>query len=279
MTASRVIIFLIVLAMAAAIVTAVVFAAQAHQTRSPSAEGISQSDEFLDSLSAGFGAMTDRIRTTFGYPTANSNGLVSSSGVVGRAVGGVNPPSVADRIAALLTTDAGRHRVTSGQEVIMTGVVPQTTEASPEINSHSCLGADSEVLLEIRNDIGADQLDVSYAFEDFLTSSNPTSATPIIAARVIKVASCGKESMIRQCIPVAPTGRGVRLHTLAYYYEPSSIVEASVATDIDGMITVPEKKIPSSLREEKRMYSTLLDTSSLKKNLTVALQASAFIIS
>lgn len=189
-------------------------------------------------------ASTNSIRSSLGMPVPTAD-AVSSRGVVGRAVRGVDPPNVAERLAALSAMPSSQHVVTPAQEVVMTG--------SPSMAPHTCLGAENEVLIEVKNDIGADQLDVSYSFEGV------GETTPVLAARVVKVASCGRESVIRQCIPVAPSGRGIRLHTLAYYYDA-----AEVRNETDASTT---PKRPAALREEKRTYPDLLNNESLREPL------------
>lgn len=148
---------------------------------------------------------------------------------VGRAVPGMDPPSIAERLA---TQESTRLVTTASQEVIMVGS-----------SNHPCLGGDKEVMLEVQNDIGADQLDVSYSLENLEPST--TTSDP---ARILKLASCGAESFIKQCIPIAPEGKGVRLFTLAYY--PA------------GNTT--------------RKYPTLLDNEALKAAGKIELNASSF---
>lgn len=112
--------------------------------------------------------------------------------------------------------------------------------------SHNCLGADNEVMLEVENDIGAHQIDVSYSFEG---------ASGQMSGRPIKVASCGAQSMIKQCIPVATATQKMRLQALAYYYEEP----------VDGK---------SNIREEPRVYPTLVD----KVDDKIILKASEFLV-
>lgn len=148
---------------------------------------------------------------------------------LGRAVAGVDPPSVVERLASQAI-------VTPTQEVIMTG--------SAGING--CLGGTDEAMIAVKNDIGADQLDISYSFE------NEESQT---AARIVKVASCGSNSVIRQCIPLATTDHLVKLHALAYFYE--KVGESSI------------------IREEARIYPVAIDNETLKN--TFAVNASDFV--
>jgi hypothetical protein len=171
-----------------------------------------------ETFSRGF----QQVRTMFG-------------GVQGRAVGGIAPPSLADRHAAIIAAASSQNVVTRAQEVVMTGE-----------RSHNCLGADNEVMLEVENDIGAHQIDVSYSFEG---------ASGQMSGRPIKVASCGAQSMIKQCIPVATATQKMRLQALAYYYEEP----------VDGK---------SNIREEPRVYPTLVD----KVDDKIILKASEFLV-
>ncbi len=173
------------------------------------------------------------VNTLMAMVTGRNGGAV-----VGRAVGGVDPPSIPARLASL---EASRSIATPAQEIIMIG--------SP---THPCLGGDTEVMLEVKNDIGSDQLDISYYLENLIPVDE--GETVAISSRVTKIASCGPESVIRQCIPLAPEGRGVRLTTLAYYNMGD-----------DG-----------NHREEKRIYPSVLNNEALKATGKIELNASAF---
>ncbi len=189
-----------------------------------------------------FRSVSNAVLSALGYPGGGR--------VLGRMSEGVDPPTIPDRLAAV----SARHVVTVGQEVVMTGD-----------GTNSCLGGDSEVLVEIQNDIEADQLDISYAFE----KDGETAGS-----RIIKAASCGKQSQIRQCIPLAPEGRGLRLTALAYYS-----VEEPVVLDENGMIEVLSKGEVPRQREESRMYPTLIDSAILKDTPKLMLRASDFVTS
>lgn len=152
---------------------------------------------------------------------------------LGRAVPGVDPPSMADRLSALASSQA---IVTPTQEVIMTGTA----------GINGCLGGDDEALIAVKNDIGADQLDISYSFE------NQDVETP---ARIVKVASCGSNSQIRQCIPLASENHQIMLHARAYFYE--KVGETS------------------NIKEETRVYPRTIDNDTLKHSFAV--NASEFI--
>ncbi len=231
-TVSRVVGYLIAIGIAASIITLVVISFL--QPRWQEASTLS------------FNSIADSMRSMIGYSRA--------TGVaVGRAVVGVDPPTIADRLAAA----SSQHIVTLDQEVVMTGGT-----------GGGCLGAENEVMIEVQNDIGADQLDISYAFEGLEASSVASDTTT--ASRPVKVASCGPRSVIRQCIPVPPSGRAVRLHTLAYYYEAAT---ETPVTDVDGMVSLPPKRTASQVREESRIYPSLLDAEELK----VKLMASSFV--
>lgn len=157
----------------------------------------------------------------FGIPSFERGGRV-----VGRSSEGVNPPTLIDRLA-------NRHIVTPTQEVVMTG--------DSEGNSECLGGTETEVMVKVNNDINVDQLDISYAFENL--SQGETQS------RITKVASCGRDSMIKQCIPVAPEGSGVRLYTLSY----------------------------QNTTKEKRVYPKLLDLKEYQESHTPPLLASEFI--
>lgn len=183
---AKILAFVLVIGLVAAAIGIVAYVLTQQQSPQDGAE-------FQQSLSGAF----QRVRGIFG----------SRGRALGRPSPGVDLPSLADRLSA----PAAQHIVTPSQEVVMTGMTP-----------HTCLGADNEVMLEVQNDVGADQLDVSYAMENLIGNDRP--ADPV-ASRVVKVASCGKESVIKQCIPIPTSGKGVRLHTLAYYYEASNVRE------------------------------------------------------
>lgn len=160
--------------------------------------------------------------------------LRSAIGVsAGQVLGGVNVAAVpehrAARLAAIIASESARHHVTPGLEVVMTGSQQQVG---------GCLGGDKEIQIEVQNDIGADQIDVSYKME----------ADTLLAAGGIvtpsKVASCGKNSIIKQCIPLPAPGRNLGLNTISYYYGASSSDELSV---VDS--TVSPQSNSSKVRE------------------------------
>jgi hypothetical protein len=136
-------------------------------------------------------------------------------------------PNLAERLSNL---PASQHVVTRNQEVVMTG-----------IPSHTCVGGDNEVLLNLKNDIGADQLDVSYTMEE-------GTALPV---SIVKLASCAKESFIKQCIPIGK----LRLSTLAVYYTPLENVGEN------------QGKPAYDIREEKRVYREILFLTPATKKL------------
>lgn len=115
----------------------------------------------------------------------------------------LNAEEIAQRRAQyfseLMSRASSRHITTPQQEVIMTGST-----------SSQCLGGpEKEIFIEVTNDIGADQLDISYS------SNNEFS-------NVTKAASCGKESIVKQCVPKSVfslENPQVRLYAKAYYPE------------------------------------------------------------
>lgn len=163
--------------------------------------------EAQDVASHMFSAVMDRVRGRGG----------------GRVVGGANPPSLAD----LLTLPSSRHVVTAAQEVVMTGEEPEADSASG--TNGACLGGDKEALLQIKNDVGADQLDVSYYI-----SNDPST-------RVIKVASCGADSSIRQCLPIM--SESIILQLLAIYYDLETVPATTEGGSEKTISIVREKRL------------------------------------
>lgn len=165
--------------------------------------------EAQDVASHMFSAVMDRVRGRGG----------------GRVVGGANPPSLAD----LLTLPSSRHMVTAAQEVVMTGEVSSESVAASGPNNGACLGGDKEALLQIKNDVGADQLDVSYYI-----SNDPST-------RVIKVASCGADSSIRQCLPIM--SESIILQLLAIYYDLETVPATTEGGSEKTISIVREKRL------------------------------------
>jgi hypothetical protein len=194
------------------------------------------------------GAICALVAAVFLYPVdvdsaLTAVGLAPMMGGrrLGYGVAGVEPPTLAQR----LESASAQHQVNPTQEVLMTG--------TPSPNG--CLGGDKELMVEIQNDIDADQLDISYAFE----------TAPDETTRKVKIASCGKQSMIKNCVPIPSEGRALRLFVQAFFQE---ITEQNPEVDGDGMVRVPEKRT----REENRKHALIEQATEGK----IQLLASAF---
>lgn len=133
----------------------------------------------------------------------------------------------AEHFANIMSRPSSQHVVIpSTQEVVMTGTPSRV---------NGCLG--QEFLVEVKNDIGADQLDISYS-------------TTLESSTMNKAASCGKESIVKQCIP----DLSVKLFATAYYYGDNE-------------------------REEKRVYPEILLKGQDENSTFLNLLASDFILS
>lgn len=185
-------------------------------------------------LNTGIGtvdAMIHDARTGF----RNAIGVPASTGqMLGRPSGALPQPADPSQVATLraerLAAEAARHRViAASQEVVM-------ADESAGAANNACLGGpEKEIQIEVKNDIEADQIDVSYKFQSDATTTESEDGF----SQVTKAASCGKNSIIKQCIPLPPVGQNISLARTAHFYETTDESQRIVREESKYLLLKP----------------------------------------